>query len=305
MVFFTSWSFPIPVTTWSVFSDVEARYGEWVEGGWDVLAILGRICCHQTSTYAVYDSWITMIKARLALPLRLRVDDLDRLLRLIAECINDCSLSRSFWTACFCGWRVILRISWRMLKFSERFTASSGMSETLKSTFASSVARLNLSKLSRFLRWQSSCTVCSFSSPSGLPELSWFRICSSSVTGFPVLSEELGSSCNTPTISWATGFPERSSLVLGDWVGLEEPNWTVSPSDCWTSFPTGRRSTVQPKSSFPLIQLRSCLKEIFGGGRGDKYCLLYNGYPPFNLSALTMQLGGSTSWRMIAFDLVW
>ena len=27
-VFFASWSFSIPVTTWSVFSDVEARYGE-------------------------------------------------------------------------------------------------------------------------------------------------------------------------------------------------------------------------------------------------------------------------------------
>ena len=28
MVFFASWSFSIPVTTWSVFSDVKARYGE-------------------------------------------------------------------------------------------------------------------------------------------------------------------------------------------------------------------------------------------------------------------------------------
>ena len=28
MVFFASWSFSIPVTTWSVFSDVEVRYGE-------------------------------------------------------------------------------------------------------------------------------------------------------------------------------------------------------------------------------------------------------------------------------------
>ena len=28
MVFFASWSFSISVTTWSVFSDVEARYGE-------------------------------------------------------------------------------------------------------------------------------------------------------------------------------------------------------------------------------------------------------------------------------------
>ena len=28
MVLFASWSFSIPVTTWSVFSDVEARYGK-------------------------------------------------------------------------------------------------------------------------------------------------------------------------------------------------------------------------------------------------------------------------------------
>ena len=147
--------------------------------------------------------------------------------------------------------------------------------------------------------------MCCFSSLSGFPESSWFRTCCSSfVTGFPVLSEELSSSCNTLTISWVTGLPERSSMGLGDWVGLEEPNWTVSPSDCWTSFPTGRCSTVEPWSC-PLFQLRSCLKEIFGGGRGDKYCLSYNVSPLFNLSALTMQLAGSTPWRMIAFDLVW
>ena len=35
--------------------------------------------------------------------------------------LNDCFWSRSFWTACFCGWRAILRISWRMFKVSERF----------------------------------------------------------------------------------------------------------------------------------------------------------------------------------------
>ena len=51
--------------------------------------------------------------------------------------LNDCLWSRSFWTACFCGWRVILRISWRMFKVSERFTVSSGMPETLKSIFVS------------------------------------------------------------------------------------------------------------------------------------------------------------------------
>ena len=121
------------------------------------------------------------------------------------------------------------------------------MPETLKSMFPPSVAKSNLSTLSRLLKWQSSCTVCCFSSPSGFPDLSWFRTCcSSSVAGFPGLSEELSSSCKTLTISWVTGFPVRSSMGLTDWVGLEEPNWTDSPSDCWTSFPTGRCSTVNP-----------------------------------------------------------
>ena len=32
-VFFASLGFSIPVTTWSVFSDVEVRYGECVEDG--------------------------------------------------------------------------------------------------------------------------------------------------------------------------------------------------------------------------------------------------------------------------------
>ena len=211
---------------------------------------------------------------------------------------------RSFWTASCCGWLVILRINWRMLKFSERFTASSGMPEMLKSMFPSSVARSNLSALSRLLRWQSSCAVCSFPSPSGFPDPSWFRTCcSSSVAGFPGLSEELSSSCNLPTISWIRVSPNDLQWGLGDWVGLEEPDWSVSPSDCWTSFPTGRCSTVEPWS-FPLLQSRSCLKEIFGGGRGDKYCLSYNS-PFFNLSALTMQFAGSAPWRIIAFDLVW
>ena len=305
-VFFTSLRFSIPMTTWSVFSDVEVRYGEGVEDGWDILSILGRrphtqymtpglqwlrqnLHCHCDSALTI--SEISMFPASL-------IAFFDSAL----NALNDCSWSRSFWTACFCGWRVILRISWRMLKFSERFTASSGMPEMLKSMFSSSVARSNLSNLSRLLRWQYSCTVCCFSSPSGFPELSWFRTCcSSSVTGFPDLSEELSSSCNTLTISWVTGLPERSSMGLGDWVGLEEPDWSVSPSDCWTSFPTGRCSTVKPWSCF-LFQLRSCLKEIFGGGRGDKYGLSYNVSPLFNLSALTMQLAGSAPWRMIALS---
>ena len=68
-------------------------------------------------------------------------------------------------------------------------------------------------------------------------------------------------------------------------VGLEEPGWSASPNDCWTSFPTGWCSTVEPWS-FPLVQLRSCFKEIFGGGRGDKYCLSYNFSLPFSIFQL-------------------
>ena len=44
-----------------------------------------------------------------------------------------------------------------------------------------------------------------------------------SIEGCPDLSEELSSSCNLPTISWVTGCPVRSSMGLGNWVGLEEP----------------------------------------------------------------------------------
>ena len=39
----------------------------------------------------------------------------------------------------------------------------------------------------------------------------------------PARSEELNSPCNLPTISWVTGCPVRSSMGLGNWVGLEEP----------------------------------------------------------------------------------
>ena len=128
--------------------------------------------------------------------------------------LNGRCCSRSFWIASFCGWLSIFWIKSRMLQFWERFTASSGMLEMLKSMFSTSVERLNLSASSRFLRWQSSCTVCNLSSPSGFPDPSWFRTCCSSfVSGFPGLSEELSSSCNLPTISWVTGCPVRSSMV--------------------------------------------------------------------------------------------
>ena len=46
-------------------------------------------------------------------------------------------------------------------------------------------------------------------------------------------------------------------------------------------------------NAIPLVQLRSCFKEIFGGGRGEKYCLSYNFSPVFNLSTFTIQWDGS------------
>ena len=69
------------------------------------------------------------------------------------------------------------------------------------------------------------------------------------------------------TISWVTGCPVRSSMGLG--VGLEEPNWSVSPSDCWTIL----RHWSMFNDHFLYSNWDRCFKEIFGGGRRDKYCL--------------------------------
>ena len=76
MVFFASRCFSIPVTVWSVLSDVVIRYGESVKHSLDVLSILGRIICHKMSTCAAYNSCTAMLKTCLALQLRLHVDNL-------------------------------------------------------------------------------------------------------------------------------------------------------------------------------------------------------------------------------------
>ena len=121
----------------------------------------------------------------------------------------------------------------------------------------------------------------------------------------PVRSEELSSPCNRlPTISWVTNFPVRSPIGL-NWVGLGDPTWSASSSDCSSNFPTGWCSTVEPNWSFPLVQSWSCFKEIFGGGRGHKYCFSYNFSPVYNLSTLEIQWAGSVPWRIMAFDRVW
>ena len=103
------------------------------------------------------------------------------------------------------------------------------------------------------------------------------------------------------------GFPRAITdwIGFGDWVGLEDSARGASPKDCWTSFPTGCCSTVEPDWSFPLVHLWSCFNEIFGGGRGDKYRPSYNISPVFNLSTFEIQWAGSVPWRIIAFDRVW
>ena len=96
------------------------------------------------------------------------------------------------------------------------------------------------------------------------------------------------------TRSISAGFPVRSQIGLGlDWVGLEDSARGASPKDCWTSFPTGWCSTVEPDWSFPLVQLWSCFNEIFGGGRGDKYRLSNKTSPVFNLSTFW----NAISWK--------
>ena len=129
----------------------------------------------------------------------------------------------------------------------------------------------------------------------GFPVLSWACMTrlSSHFTGFPVYQNNqvlLASTYQQSLVSrtcflapQVSPFDQQLDWVW-DWVGLEDSARGVSPKDCWTSFPTGWCSTVEPDWSFPLVQLWSCFNEIFGGGRGDKYRLSYNISPVFNLS---------------------
>ena len=93
-----------------------------------------------------------MIETILVLPLRLRIDDLgnfnvacflDRLLRLIAECIERLFLVEIVLDGLFLWVTCDSPNQFKNVKVFGRFTASSGMPETLKSIFASFVARSN------------------------------------------------------------------------------------------------------------------------------------------------------------------
>ena len=147
------------------------------------------------------------------------------------------------------------------------------------------------------------------------------RISSSSFSSVPDLSEERISSCKPfSSISWerdvspsttntssvSSIFPDRSQIGLGfGWVDLEDPSWSASPSDCWTNFPTGCCSTVEPNSSFSLVQSWSCLNEIFGGGRRDKFDFSNKTSPIFNLTTFGIQKADNVPWKIIAFYRAW
>ena len=185
--------------------------------------------------------------------------------------LNDCCCSRSFWTASCCGWLAILRIkNVKILKTFHRFVRNAGIVEINVPIVR---RKVELFRIITILRWQSSCTLCNLSSPSNFTDLSWFRTCcSSSVggfpglsevwlfsfrfpwvvvildmlssldTGLPGLSEELGSFCNVPAISWVTGFPERSSMGfkgLG-WLGGTRwkcfSKWLLNEFTNWSMF---------------------------------------------------------------------
>ena len=158
--------------------------------------------------------------------------------------LNDWCCSRSFWIASFCGWLSILWIKSWMLMLWERFHRRIGNTRDVEINVLVVHCKVELIRINqRFLRWQSSCTLCNLSSLSGCPDLSWFfkTRFSSSLSGCPDLSEELSSSCNLPTISWVTGCPRsifngfrelgwlgRTRLTCSSkWLLNEFPNWSM------------------------------------------------------------------------------
>ena len=184
----------------------------------------------------------------------------------------------------------------------------------LKSMFSSSIAQLNsLSALNDAMSRCSAGTNCSFTMCVFALDFTSLRLISQvhlfhrehawreclHFTGNPVPSEEPSSLCkrlssiscerdvfplSTKTRSVSSGFPDRSQIGLSlDWVGLENSTRGASPKDCWTSFPTGYCSTVEPDWSFPFVQMWSCFNEIFGGGRRDKCGPSHKTSPVFNL----------------------
>ena len=173
----------------------------------------------------------------------------------------------------------------------DRFTVEFGPPGMWKLMFSSVIARLN-DAMSRFSSEQIVLSLCvHLSSCKPFSSISW---------------EQDVSPLTTNTSSVPSGFPDRSQIGLGfGWVSWENVARWISPQDCRTILPTGCCSIVEPNCSFPQVQLWSCLNEIFGGGRGDKYGLSYKTSPVLNLTTIGMQEAGSVPWRIIAFDHVW
>ena len=82
-------------------------------------------------------------------------------------------------------------------------------------------------------------------------------------------------------------------------LGLVGPGWKnfarreTSPRSCRANSSCGCRPTSEPKS---FVQLRR--KEIFDGGRGDKYAFSFRTSPGVQSDNFWKTLG----WKMIAFD---
>ena len=154
---------------------------------------------------------------------------------------------RSFWSASRWGWFSIWRIKSWTLMLCDRFTIAFGTPEMLKSMFSSSIAKLNSVRVimiferTNFLHFVR-------------PSFHKFpRSIVISHDAFSVIFHKfLRSIWRTKFSLRLTNnllgrrFPVRSWMGLGNWVGLEEPAWSASPSDSWMSLPTGWCSTVEP-----------------------------------------------------------
>ena len=220
---------------------------------------------------------------------------------------------RSLWSACRWGCSESSESScerWRNVIVS---LSNSALLECWSQCFPRRLHGLNsLSALNDAMSRCSAGTNCSFT----------MCVLALDFTGLPVLSEESSSFVQTfiidplvngtfflypeKTRSMSSGFLDRSQIGLGlDCVGLESLTRGASPKDCWTSFPNGCCSTVEPNWSFPLLQLWSCLNEIFGGGRRDKYGLSYKTSPvfkSFNLECNKLEVSLEEKLHSIVFD---
>ena len=296
-VIFTSRCFSIPVTVWSVLSDVEIRYGERVKHSWDVHSILGRIFCHKMSTCAVYNSCTAMLKTYLALPLRLHVDNLAN---FSVSCIHDCNL----WLVpeciewlllfevilnCFLLWMTydslnqIMNI--KILRTFHRFVRNAGdveINALIVRRKVELIRIITIFEMTIFLHFVQSFLSIRFPWSIVISDVLFFLF-----LGFPRSIGRTEFFLQLTNNLLGNGFPR--SIFNGfrwlGWLGRTKmkcfSKWLLNEFPNWSMF--NCRTLI---FSFTPIE-RSCFKEIFGGGRGDKYCLSYNFSPFLNLSAFT------------------